>query len=162
MKTTEITFTYKLNNNFTFEFTTGNDLEDAINDFCIENDINIETNYEITNVENWEITDFGEVSEYDNLCDFDTLQGIAETDINYNFDVISAGIECGIDIGNIDEAYSGSFNSDSDFAEDMAEQTCDIDFRSLNWPLTCIDWEHAAREIMYDYSEANGYYFRNF
>ena len=26
---------------------------------------------------------------------------------------------------------------------------------------TCIDWEFASRELMYDYFEVDGYYFRN-
>lgn len=160
MKTTEIELTCKLNSDYTFTFTTGNETDEAIHDFCIENEI--EETEEILDFDNWEITDLGEVAEYDNLCDFDVLQEIAENDFNYDWDVISAGIECGIDIDNIDEAYQGEYKSDSDFAEETAEQICDIDFRSLNWPLTCIDWEQAAKELMYDYSEANGHYFRNF
>lgn len=58
------------------------------------------------------------------------------------------------------EAYSGTFDSDEDFAQDMAEQTGCMD-RKTTWPQTCIDWEHAARELMYDYFESNGMYFRN-
>lgn len=33
--------------------------------------------------------------------------------------------------------------------------------KNASWPNTCIDWEQAARELMCDYSESNGYYFRS-
>lgn len=74
--------------------------------------------------------------------------------------VVEAAMECGIDGSDIDEAYSGSFDDDEDFARDMAEQLGAID-KNATWPQTCIDWEFAAKELMYDYSEHNGYYFRN-
>ena len=64
-------------------------------------------------------------------------------------------------LNNFEEAYVGQFDSDKDFAMQQAEDNCDIDFSSLPWPQNCIDWEYAARELMHDYSEANGYYFRN-
>jgi len=58
------------------------------------------------------------------------------------------------------DSYSGSYESDEAFAEDMAEQCGDYT-RQVSWPYTCIDWEWAARELMYDYIEENGHYFRN-
>lgn len=58
------------------------------------------------------------------------------------------------------EAYSGEFKSDEDFAQDMAEQLGAIE-ADAKWPHNCIDWEYAARELMMDYSEQDGYYFRN-
>ena len=61
---------------------------------------------------------------------------------------------------DFDERYSGQFDSDAEFAQDMAEQCGDIQ-QEIRWPYTCIDWEHAARELMYDYCDHNGYYFRN-
>lgn len=65
-----------------------------------------------------------------------------------------------VKISYIEEAYSGSFDSDEDFAEDMAEQCGDLD-KHPHWPYTYIDWERAARELMYDYVEQDGHYFRN-
>jgi antirestriction protein len=78
-----------------------------------------------------------------------------------DFNVVNAAIGCGIDGSNIDEAYSGSYKSDEDFAEDTAEQLGLID-RNAAWPQNCIDWEQAARSLMCDYSESNGNYFRRF
>lgn len=75
-------------------------------------------------------------------------------------EVVEAALICDITADNIEEAYSGQFDNDVDFAQDMAEQTGSID-KDASWPQNCIDWEHAAKEIMYDYCEENGYYFRN-
>jgi antirestriction protein len=64
------------------------------------------------------------------------------------------------DWANCQDVYSGKYDSDEDFAQDMAEQ-CGMLQDKISWPYTCIDWEWAARELMYDYIEENGHYFRN-
>lgn len=64
-------------------------------------------------------------------------------------------------VRDAEEAYTGKYNSDEDFAEDMAEQLGYMK-EAKSWPFNCIDWDHAARELMYDYFENNGHYFRNF
>ena len=61
---------------------------------------------------------------------------------------------------DVEEAYSGEFANDKEFAQDMAKQMGSIN-KDVVWPYTCIDWEYAAKELMYDYTEENGYYFRN-
>lgn len=58
------------------------------------------------------------------------------------------------------EAYQGEYSNDQDFAQSMAEELGLIK-ENVGWPYTCIDWEFAAKELMYDYSEENGFYFRN-
>jgi len=75
-------------------------------------------------------------------------------------EVIEAALTLDILPENIEEAYSGEFKNDVDFAQDMAEQIGAID-KNASWPQTCIDWEFAARELMYDYATENGHYFRN-
>ena len=65
------------------------------------------------------------------------------------------------DLSDIKEAYADRFDSDKDFAMDMADNTGAVDLKNQPWPLYCIDWEYAARELMMDYTEYNGYYFRN-
>lgn len=65
------------------------------------------------------------------------------------------------DLSDLEEAYSGEYRSDVDFAQNMADEIGEIDFENQPWPQYCIDWEYAAREIMYDYFEIDGYYFRN-
>lgn len=107
------------------------------------------------------ITDYDEVPDkYANEEDvWDFAEAFAEC--NQEIDVVEAALYCGIGAGDIDEAYSGTFKDDAEFAEDMAEQVGAID-RDAKWPMNCIDWEHAARELMMDYSDHNGHYFRNF
>lgn len=59
----------------------------------------------------------------------------------------------------IEECYSGSFRSDADFAENMAEELGDIPRDFPAW--IRIDWDASARDLMMDYSEQDGHYFRN-
>lgn len=64
--------------------------------------------------------------------------------------------------GSIDdarEAYSGQFNNDIDFTMELLESCGDMPKDLPHY--IHIDWERTARDIMYDYSEDNGYYFRN-
>lgn len=44
-----------------------------------------------------------------------------------------------------------------DYAQELAEECGMID-TNAKWPMTCIDWEKAARELQWDYSsvEVNG------
>ena len=58
------------------------------------------------------------------------------------------------------DAYVGWFESEEDFAVHLSD--CVIDTRELVWPLNCIDWREAAREMLYDgFWTDNGYYFRS-
>lgn len=65
------------------------------------------------------------------------------------------------DLKDFEESYSGSFGNDEDFARELAESLGETGKNFTQWPYYCIDWEYAAREIMCDYSEQDGYYFRN-
>ena len=75
-------------------------------------------------------------------------------------EVIDAGLECGIDPKDIDEAYCGEFENDREFAYEQADMSGALD-DSDEWPRYCIDWDYAAQELMYDYSEHMGFYFRH-
>jgi len=86
-------------------------------------------------------------------------QDIAER-IGLDVEIVKAALELGIDEENIAEAYSGQFSSDKEFAQDMADGTGAIRDDDA-WPYTCIDWDWAAKELMYDYREQDGYYFRS-
>lgn len=59
----------------------------------------------------------------------------------------------------LDESYNGQYDSDEDFAQELAD-ALGVEI-STSWPHNCIDWTRAARDLMYDYSESNGHYFRN-
>lgn len=51
-----------------------------------------------------------------------------------------------------EEAFCGIYDSEAEFAQELASDVSQIDFNI--WPASCIDWDHAAREIMYDYWSA--------
>jgi antirestriction protein len=68
-------------------------------------------------------------------------------------------IESNHALNDFEESYVGKFESDIEFARDHAENIeANI---SQSWPHYCIDWEYAARELMMDYSEQDGHYFRH-
>jgi hypothetical protein len=50
------------------------------------------------------------------------------------------------------------------YAQELAEEVCSDAVAGASWPLTCIDWERAARELRMDYTstEIDGatYWFR--
>lgn len=97
------------------------------------------------------IIDFlGEIENFD--YDLEILAAYSK-----NF---SSGNDLDSLISGCNDAYSGSFNSDEDFAEDFAEQ-CGYMTESKGWPFWHIDWTAAARELMLDYFEYDGHYFRN-
>ena len=59
-----------------------------------------------------------------------------------------------------DENYSGEFYNDEEFAESLLEETEDLS--SLpNLIRYNLDWSGIARDIMHDYFEVSGHYFRN-
>ncbi len=73
----------------------------------------------------------------------------------------SLGFERGNGLENFEESYSMHADSDEEYAREIASELGLLNKPDLAWPFTCIDWEWAAREIMYDYAEEDGYYFRN-
>lgn len=56
------------------------------------------------------------------------------------------------------EAYVGQYDSDEEFAECLYT---DLGYEVPDWLQCHIDWEGLARDLMFDYSEAKGYYFHN-
>lgn len=76
----------------------------------------------------------------------------------YDEDVLQAAIDCDVQPEDIEEAYQGAFDSDEAFVQDLLEQT---DGLPKDLPSYIhINWERTARDIMMDYSESNGHYFR--
>lgn len=57
----------------------------------------------------------------------------------------------------VNNFYYGEYSSDEDFVQGLYEN--DIPFNLPNFVV--IDWEATARNIMYDYFESNGHYFRS-
>jgi len=96
-----------------------------------------------------------------NCQDIETALDLADYygNSNYDLDVFEAAREAGIDFSNVDDSYQGEHKSDIDFAQDFAEQIGAIE-NTVRWPYTSIDWKDAASDLMMDYSESNGHYFR--
>jgi hypothetical protein len=63
-------------------------------------------------------------------------------------------------IRDAEEAYQGEFKDDETFAENLADDLGYLN-KQMSWPYSCIDWERAASELMMDYFESNGHYFRS-
>lgn len=88
-------------------------------------------------------------------------------DSGLEFEIIEAYVDC---IGNyckdteelldrVLDSYSGEFNSDEDFTQEMLEQDGSIPENLPSYIF--IDWEKTAHNFMFDYSCSNGHYFRN-
>ncbi|WP_262966839.1 antirestriction protein ArdA [Methylobacter psychrophilus] len=112
--------------------------------------------------EEWIVCDYEEVpaqfvGEYDLSSDFFAYSEFMAT-TNLEPAVIDAGLACGLDLLQIEDAYQGLYDSNTSFAEQYAENTGALNESSV-WPYTCIDWDWAARELMHDYSEQDQHYF---
>jgi len=98
------------------------------------------------------------VYEYGISDEFFKINEVVE-ESNLDLKVINAGLACDIQLESIEDAYVGEYFNDEDFAFKMAEM---CDFKETNrWPNYCIDWERAAKDLMYDYSSSDGFYFSN-
>lgn len=91
------------------------------------------------------------------MFDTDQLDTIDESHLD--IEVFEAGIDAGVDFESIEEAYEGKFSSDEDFAWEYVNNTCDM---SGIPSVICIDWERTARDLLMDYSDSDGHYFRSY
>ena len=140
-----------------------------IDDSCFTSDDIKDTFLEFA--ENNSIEDYESIDRNDIQIDYSDLPGFLspgnlEDFFDYypnshyvDMDIWEAAYNCDVEFRNIDESYSGRFASDAEFAQDLCEQLGDIprDFPSY----IHIDWESTARDLLYDYCESNGHYFRN-
>ncbi len=111
-------------------------------------------NYDIRITDSY-LEDIG-ITSSDELEDFGDV--FYSDDNSYEYDVFEAAYACDIPFENIDEYYNGRWNSDEEFAQDMCDQLGEIPKDLPSY--IHIDWEMTAKEIMYDYVESNGHYFR--
>jgi antirestriction protein len=74
-------------------------------------------------------------------------------------EVFEAAAELDIPFDMVEELYQSQYDSDEDFAYQMAD---DLGMApdGNDWPSSYIDWGRAARDLMMDYGESNGHYFR--
>ena len=82
----------------------------------------------------------------------DYLQAIEE----YDEEVVESFLEI-FDIesiGSLSESYQGQFDSGAEFAQQLAEDCCDIPRGMSSW--IEIDWKASWDNLDYDYTEGNG------
>jgi antirestriction protein len=65
-----------------------------------------------------------------------------------------------VTVDEVDEAYQGKFRSDEEFVEQLVEKLDGHLLKDLPFYIY-IDWERTARDVMMDYFEVDGYYFRS-
>jgi len=108
-----------------------------------------------------ELGQLGELTE-EQEEEFDLLEEVVRLieRSNYDIEALQAWLELGNDnFDDFEEAYQGEYSTDEDFAEQLCTECGDIPDELPSY--IHIDWEWTAREIMMDYVEENGYYFRN-
>ena len=80
---------------------------------------------------------------------------------DWDIKAVEAYLELGIgddELDDFEEAYQGECDSDAEFVQNLLEDT-----GTIPNDLPCyvhIDWEGTARDVMMDYHEENGHYFR--
>ena len=77
---------------------------------------------------------------------------------HHDEDAILAYKELGGHIDNFEEAYEGKWSSDEQFVEQLITEIGDLPANIPNY--IYIDWERTAKDVMMDYEEQDGYYFR--
>jgi len=114
-----------------------------------------------TGADAWEyyVETWGDVHHNYQSLDEDLYNYVNAIDsTSYDKDVIDAAIDCDVSIDDIDEAYNGSFNSDEDFTQNLLD---DLGYIPKDFPSWIeIDWEATASNVMQDYVESHGHYFR--
>lgn len=84
---------------------------------------------------------------------FDFIEVVSASGLDY--EVYLAGVDLGIPLELIEEAYQGEYDSLEHLAYKMAMEEGISD----TWPCDCIDWELAAKMVALDYQDLDGYYF---
>ncbi len=87
------------------------------------------------------------------------MEGLEDIIEQMGQDVVESALKCDVEPENIEEAYQGQYSSDEDFTKQLLEDVGTIP-SDLPWYVH-IDWEQTARDIMMDYCESNGHYFRS-
>jgi hypothetical protein len=115
-----------------------------------QEDCDFEIHIDDGDLEDLGITNSDELYEF---CD------IFYSDNNsYEIEVFQAAYECDIPFEDIDEMYQGQWDDDETFVMRLLEDTGMIPSDLPNF--IYIDWERTAENVMDDYVENRGHYFR--
>ena len=98
---------------------------------------------------------FNETKKLINSIGRNAIESILHT---YSEEMLKSAIDLGISPSYISESYQGEYKDDIEFTQCTIGDLAPID--QLPWYVK-IDWEKTSGEIMHDYLEENGHYFRN-
>ena len=103
--------------------------------------------------------DMDELPEF--LRNWDILEKSLYTiqESSFEIDIFEAAYQLGIDFEDVEDYYYSEFGSDEEFAQNYVEETGYLSRDFPSWIV--IDWTETASYLMDDFSEYNGYYFRN-
>ena len=99
-------------------------------------------------------------SLYDESGNIDAIYEYLTECLSLSQDIIDAGLDCDIPLFSIESAYYGQYESDLDFAYNFINDTCflsDIPESIIRY----FDYESFSKDLTYDFSSSNGYYFSN-
>ena len=119
----------------------------------------------------WELADYEYIprscstvkSFYENAEQLDYLYNAGELDTIHELATIldTGGVMSLDELANYHENnYAGKYDNERDFAQEYAESVGDENAVPEHMR-PYIDWEHYARELMYDYWQSNGHYWRS-
>ena len=98
---------------------------------------------------------YSEVKQCLKDTDKDTLKDLID---RFGADLVYKYLDDGYSLSDMEEAYQGEYTSDADFVQQLLE-----DCGSIPSDLPAyihIDWDWTAKEVMMDYFEIDGHYFR--
>ena len=96
------------------------------------------------------------IDEYGKSQFVDYIEEYLQAVDEYNEEVVESFLEIfDIDsIGNLSESYQGQYDSGADFAQNLAEDCCEVPKDMSGW--IEIDWKASWDNLDYDYTEGNG------
>ena len=84
------------------------------------------------------------IEEYLQAVDYHGEDAVAAFLDNFNIE----------DINNFNDAYQGQWDSGAEFAQNLAEDCCEVPREMSSW--IEIDWKASWDNLSYDYTEGNG------
>ena len=99
------------------------------------------------------------ITEYSESQFVDYIEEYLQVVDQYDEDAVAAfldnfNIE---DINNFNDAYQGQWDSGAEFAQNLAEDCCEVPREMSSW--IEIDWKASWDNLSYDYFESDGYVF---
>ena len=96
------------------------------------------------------------IDEYGKSQFVDYIEEYLQAVDEYNEEVVESFLEIfDIDsIGNLSESYQGQYDSGAEFAEQLAQDCCEVPRNMSSW--IEIDWKASWDNLDYDYTEGNG------